>query len=362
MDYQSVKLIYRNIQTKSMYSFVPNQYLNAAVIFMAAVIISKVVQWITQNIVLKITAKTKTDFDDILVEKTSPILFYTLILIGLKLAISTIDLTNNVGQIVTTITTTIIYLTVIYVVAVAVDLFLVRFGTKFTEKTKSSMDDQVLNLIHKASTIAIWIVGLLLILSLWGVQIAPLLASLGVAGIAIAFALQTSLGNVFGGISLILDKNIKIGDVIDVSNDGMQMGKVKDIGLRSTKIQTFDNEVIIVPNGQLSESTFKNIAQPNNKQRIVIPFGVAYGSNIEKVKKVALSVIPKIPALDDSETPSVKFLEMADSSLNFKLYFYITDFKQKLTAIDVANTELYNALNKAKIEIPFPQMDVHMKK
>jgi len=345
-----------------MITFVPNQYLNAAIIFLAAVIISKVIQWITQNVVLKITAKTKTDFDDILVEKTSPILFYTLILVGLKMSISTLTLAPQITNITNIIVTTLLYITLIYIVAVIADLTILRFGERFTSKTKSTVDDQVINLLHKASTIAIWIVGTLLVLSLWGVQIAPLIASLGVAGIAVAFALQTSLGNVFGGISLILDKNIKTGDLIDLHGDGMQMGKVQDIGLRSTKIKTFDNEVLIVPNGQLSETSFKNIAQPNNKIRLVIPFSVAYGSDIAKVKKVAFGVLDTIEGLDENEEPSVRFLEMADSSLNFKLYFYLTDYKLKLKAIDRANTELYNRFKKAKIEIPFPQMDVHMRK
>ena len=88
----------------------------------------------------------------------------------------------------------------------------------------------------------------------------------------------------------------------------------------------------------------------------------AYGNNIEKVKEIVIKEIKKIKNLSDEPKPVVRFLEMADSSLIFKAYFYVDSFKYRIFAIDEANTKIYNALNKSKIEIPFPQMDVHLKK
>ena len=125
---------------------------------------------------------------------------------------------------------------------------------------------------------------------------------------------------------------------------------------------TFDNEIIIVPNGKLAESNIHNIAKPEPKSRVVIPFGVAYGSDIEKVRKIVMEEIKKIIGFIDDPEPVVRFIEMANSSLNFKAYFFVDSFEKRFNAIDEANTKIYNALNKAKISIPFPQVDVHLKK
>jgi MscS family membrane protein len=175
--------------------------------------------------------------------------------------------------------------------------------------------------------------------------------------------LQNTLGNVFGGIALIIDKSIKVGDVVKL--DDNTMGTVMDIGLRSTRIKNFDNEMVIVPNGDLASKKIQNFAPPDPSGRVVVPFSVAYGSDPDKVKKAVLKNVKKLPGvkLDDPEKmPFVWFLEMGDSSLKCKLYFHVMDYKTRFTALDAANTMVYNELKKAKIKIPFPQMDVHLKK
>jgi len=113
----------------------------------------------------------------------------------------------------------------------------------------------------------------------------------------------------------------------------------------------------------LAESIIQNVALPEPKSRVVIRFGVAYGSDIDKVKKIVLKEIRSVAniVLDDPE-PKVSFRKMGDSSLDFKALFYVDDYGDRFDAIDEANTKIYNALNKSGIEIPFPQMDVHLKK
>jgi len=168
------------------------------------------------------------------------------------------------------------------------------------------------------------------------------------------------LSNIFSGISVILDKSVRVNDLIYLGTDAK--GKILKVGLRSTKIRTFDNELIIVPNNKLADSMIQNVALPDPKTRATVPFSVAYGSNIEKVKKIVLKELKTISDLDESENLVVRFIEMGDSSLIFKAYFYVDSFDNKWKAIDEANTKIYNALNKNGISIPFPQMDVHLTK
>lgn len=158
---------------------------------------------------------------------------------------------------------------------------------------------------------------------------------------------------------MILDKSIKVGDLIYLDAD--TRGKVLAIGLRSTRILTFDNELIIVPNSKVADSKIQNIAEPDPKARVVIPFSVEYGSDVNKVKKIVLAEIKKVEHFIAEPEPIVRFIEMGQSSLNFKAYFYVDSFEFRWAAIDESNTRIYNLLNKAGIGIPFPQMDVHLK-
>jgi len=198
------------------------------------------------------------------------------------------------------------------------------------------------------------------ILDLWGIQLMPLVASLGIAGIAIAFALQNTLGNIFGGISVVLDKSVKSGDVIRLDKD--TYGTVLDVGFRSTKIRTWNNEVIIIPNGKLADSRIQNYILPEPSVRINLPFSVEYGSDIDKVKKVVLDEIKKLKNVLKDPKPKIMFLEMGDFSLNFKVYFWVPSFKERFKTKEKANCLIYDALNKAKIGIPFPTRTIYMKK
>ena len=187
----------------------------------------------------------------------------------------------------------------------------------------------------------------------------PLVASLGIAGIAVAFALQNTLGNIFGGISLILDKSVKVDDVIKLDQD--TYGTVIDVGLRSTKILTWDGELVTIPNGKLADSRILNFYQPNPSVRVVIEFGVEYGSDTSKVNKVILDAISKIPVVLKDPAPKVMMMEMGDSALKFKALFWVENFDIKFDTKSLATEEIYNALRKAGIGIPFPTRTIYLK-
>lgn len=340
--------------------FLYNPYIKAAVIFIGFFIISKLIVFISEKVILQFTKKTKTKVDDLIVERTNGPVSLLLIFIGARLALIALGLEEAFHNIIGNVISSFIIIIAVFIGVRIVDILIDEWGRKYASKTKSTIDDHIVNIVHKSTKVAYFIIVLLMILNTWGIKIGPLLASLGIAGIAVAFALQSTLGNIFGGISMILDKNIEVGDVIIL--DPETKGTVLDIGLRSTKMRTFDNEVVIIPNGKLSDSKIQNIAQPEPPSRVVIPFGVAYGSKIDKVKKVVLKEIAKIEGLQKEPEPMVRFLEMSDSALLFKAYFYVDHYSKRFPAIDQANTLIYNALKKNKISIPFPQMDVHLKK
>ncbi|SRR6056297_450687 len=337
-----------------------NKYLISLIYLVLSFAVIRFGAFILEKIILKLTVKTKTDLDDKIIEKTAKPTTILVLLFGVKISINPLGLTKEVLQLTNEIITSLIILVSAYIIYVIFDLLFAKAWRRFARKTKTKPNDALIQLTQGTVKVILVIFTIIYLLNYWGIEIGPLLAGVGIGGIAIAFALQSSLANVFGGISIIMDKTIRVGDWVKLE-DGT-VGIILNIGLRSTRIKTFDNETIYVPNSQLSDSKVQNIAMPEPKSRVVIPFGVAYGSNIEKVKKVVLKEIKSVAHYVEDPEPSVKFLEMGDSALKFKAFFFVDSYENRFAAIDEANTKIYDALNKAKIIIPFPQMDVHLKK
>ena len=340
---------------------ISNQYLEASLFFFVIFLGLRVLFFILEKIILKFTVRTKTNLDDIIMKRSSFPITAILFFWVLRLTLKGIELTENTLNVLHHVIDSFIVIFVSVFIYVLIEVLVVNALRKAASKTKTSMDDTLVALTHSVLKITLFIIIILYVLGIWGVEILPLLGALGVAGIAIALALQPVLSNIFSGVSVVLDKSVSVGDLVYL--DSGTRGKVAKIGLRSTKVTSFDNELFIIPNTKLAESIIQNVALPEPKSRVVVRFGVAYGSDIDKVKKIVLKEIRSVAniVLDDPE-PKVSFRKMGDSSLDFKALFYVDDYGDRFDAIDEANTRIYNALNKVGIEIPFPQMDVHLKK
>ncbi|MBD3155175.1 MAG: mechanosensitive ion channel [Candidatus Aenigmarchaeota archaeon] len=304
--------------------------------------------------------KTRTRVDDKIIHRTGKPISLILILIGVRLAIMPLNLEEKLMSGSTDLILSLIILAISYTFVMVFDVLINNWGLKWARKTKSTLDDNLVSLLQKTSKFIIFSIAFIYVLEIWGIEIIPFLASMGIAGIAIAFALQDSLGDVFGGLTLILDKSVKVGDVIELDDE--TTGTVIDIGLRSTKLNTFDNELVIVPNGKLSDSKIINYAEPDQTARLVLPFGVAYGSDIEKVKKIILEKVNNLDHVLDDPKPIVRFVEMGESSLNFKLYLQVEHYSNRFEIKDKVNTIIYKTLREQGVEIPNPQLDVWLRK
>jgi len=334
-------------------------YVRSLVILVSFFIGSKLFLFITEKFIYKLVKKTRTRVDDKIIHRTGKPISLILLLIGLRLALLPLNLGERVTWGSTNLILSLIILAISYTFVMIFDVLINNWGLKWAKKTKSTLDDNLVNLLQKTSKVIIFSIAFIYVLEIWGIEIIPFLASMGIAGIAIAFALQDSLGDIVGGLTLILDKSVKVGDVIELENG--TSGTVIDIGLRSTKMRTFDNELVIVPNGQLSDSKIINYAEPDQTARLVIPFGVAYGTDIDKVKKIILGKTKSLKYVLKDPKPFIRFVEMGDSSLNFKLYLQVDHYSNRFTVKDKVNTIVYNTLREKGIEIPNPQLDVWLR-
>ncbi len=329
----------------------------AVAIILAFFALGQVIGFIFKHVLTRLAASTTSEIDDALIRRLGSPIVWLVTIFGLRIAAGLIAIDAQYSLILRASIETALYAVVGIATAVVVSTMLAHWSRNgHLSKTRESFAKVLGRIAH----VAIFVIIVLMILQGWGVQVGPLLASLGIAGVAVAFALQTTLGNVFGGISLLADETYHVGDWIALQSG--EEGVVEDISLRSTKLRTWDGELVSVPNGTIANAVVKNYHMPSVRQRVVIDFGVEYGSDPDKVKNVVMAAIKSVPNVLKDPAPQVWFKAMADFSLSFSARAWIPDVMTRLTTKDALNTAIYNALNKAKIGIPFPTRTVYMKK
>ncbi|WP_417710792.1 DUF3772 domain-containing protein [Roseibium aggregatum] len=200
--------------------------------------------------------------------------------------------------------------------------------------------------------------AVLIAVSTAGLNLSSLAVVAGALSVGIGFGLQTIVSNFVSGIILLIERPIKEGDWIEVSG---QSGYVRKISVRSTRIETFDRHDVIVPNSDLIAGTVKNMTLTNKSGRLILPVGVAYGSDLEKVKSILFDAARAHNTIARYPTPQVLFMGLGDSSLNFELRCFLKDIGNVMTTKSDLYFTVYNELGKAGVEIPFPQRDLHIK-
>ncbi len=333
------------------------ELLVALAVVVGFILAGKILTWLVKTYFNKWAQKTETQLDDLLMEKIKPPLSYVIWFLGLKLAFKPLNLDYEVLD---RAVNTIILLIGVWLVAAALNILVNYLLEKFTAKTKSEMDDALVPLVDKTLKIVVWIIGIIWALSIWDVEIGPILGGLGIAGLAIGFAVKDSLANIFGGISLILDRAVKVGDKVKLESG--EMGFIVDVGLRSTRLRTFNNEIITIPNGQLVNSRIQNFGQPDPSLKVVIDFGVNYESDVDLVRKVVSQVIKSMEGIMEDPPVEVLFLSMEDFYLKFSARFWVPDHNEAWGKKLEATDKIFKVLKEAKIDIPFPTQTVHVKK
>lgn len=202
------------------------------------------------------------------------------------------------------------------------------------------------------------VIGVLVAVSLAGMSLSNLTIILGAFSVGIGFGLQNIFNNLVSGLILLFERPIQIGDVVEV---GSLVGNVKSMGIRSSNLRTFDGAEVIVPNGHLISNEVINWTLSDNKRRIEIISGVAYGSDVHKVQELFLKLLQDHPDVLQYPAPRVYFNDMGESSLDFRLLFWTDNFDEWLRIRSEMIFKIYDTLKAEGIEIPFPQRDLHIK-
>ena len=237
---------------------------------------------------------------------------------------------------------------------------LIKLIRKIIRKSmnRAGAETGVIQFVDSFVKASLYIILILTLASSFGVDAASIVALLGSAGVAVGLAVQGSLSNLAGGVLILLLKPFKVGDYIVEGSSGKE-GTVKEIQIFYTKLLTYDNQTIILPNGNLANNTIVNVTAAESR-RCDVKVSVAYSADIRKAKEVLTKVLYEDPDTIKEREHFVFVDELADSGINLcvRCWFKNEDFWQGKWRI---TEQCKYALDKAEIEIPFPQMDVHMR-
>jgi small-conductance mechanosensitive channel len=336
-----------------------NKWLFSLCIFLSFFIIAFLVRLFVEKILQRLADRTSATIDNDLIEVSKKPLKWIIIAFGFKLAIVPLKLSTTAALFWNNVTTAVVISFAAYFLLKASEILIHVWGVKVAGKIETRINDDLVPLFVKMTKIFIIIITALIVLSKFGIEIGPLVASLGVVGFAIGFAVKDTLSNIIAGIILILDQSMAVGDKVTIDGD---TGVIKNVGLRNTMLLTYDNEMIVIPNGDLMNKKFKNFVLPDPTIRVVVNFGVAYGTEVDKVEDAVMNVIKTIEGVVDEPKPVVVFYEMGDFSLNFQAKFWISMYGDQYDKKIEATKKIYRALNEAGISIPFPTHTVYLEK
>jgi MscS family membrane protein len=329
----------------------------AGTICAAAVIAAYLVQWVFAHTIIAFTKKTATDLDDQIVDALKRPVFLGVVLIGLAVASSEIDVPGDGRHILYAALKTIGILTFMTAAMKIVHAVLLAMSDGKGSDFLQPRTRPIIEMFFKAVIVGGAIYFLFLA---WHIDVTAWLASAGIIGLAIGFAAQDTLSNLFAGLFIVADAPYKLGDYIVL--DGGIRGQVTRIGMRSTRILTQDLVEITVPNSVIAKSQIINEAGgPQVRQRSKVCVGVAYGVDIQMVNDVLLRAVEGVPGILKAPTPEVRFASFGDSSLDFELLVWVESPDVRERALSDIRKRVYNLLRESQIEIPFPKRDLYIK-
>jgi len=334
------------------------QYAMFAGIVLGATILAKILYFFIKKYGTILTAKTKNEFDDLIIEAIDKPMTFIGFVIGLGVGYQ--FLTPDVPFIIDNFSKAIealLILDLIWLALKLIDGFIAHIVVPLSSKTESKLDDQLIPILRKIAKASVVLMGAVIILSNFGIDVLPLIAGLGIGGLAVAFAAQKTVEDMFGGISIFTSKHFVVGDAVRV---GSVEGTVEAVGIRNTRITDWDGRANIMPNSKVVGDNVLNISS-EPKKRVSITLGLTYGTSYAKMQE-AMKILKDIvnKHKDCEKDPRVIFKEYADSSLNIWFVYFIKNKDRKFDVMSEINMEIKKQFEKANLSFAFPSQSVYV--
>ena len=305
------------------------------------------------------TKKTKTDIDDKILNILEEPIRFSFIVLGFYFFTLILKINNMATM---HLIRTLITIVVFWILFGSIDVF-DKFIYKFTKKFGKELHQEIGNFLIKSIKVFVVIIGITAILQDWGINVSAFIASLGIGGLAFALAAKDTAANLFGGLTILADQSFKIGDWIKV---GKIEGTVEDIGLRTTKIRTFEKSLIVMPNQTIANSPIENFSK-RGQRRISMRIGLTYDITkeiIENIVKEITNMLKSHPKIAQDQTMLVRFDQFQDSSLSIFIYTFVNSaiWNEYLEAKEDINYKIMQIVKNNKAEFAFPSQSIYIEK
>lgn len=337
-----------------------NLAISAGAIALTAVLGRALIGAVARAVSTRITSRTRTDLDDLLLGAIRLPLYWFVVALVTDVMIRRLSFLPEAWDAALEQVFFVLYFIAGFVLAWRLAAGLFEWYAR--EMTSGAEDPRLatglVRFFQRVALIVVAVIGLIILLSHFGADITGLVATLGVGSLAFALAAQAAFEDTITGFIIMVDQPFRVGDRIEIM-DLDTWGDVVDIGLRSSRINTVENRMVIVPNSVMGKSLIVNHSYPDTQYRLDTTVGVAYGTDLERARGAIVAAVEGVPGVVKGRPIEALFMAFGESSLDFRVFWWIESYEDTLHAQDRVNTAIYNALNAAGIAIPFPQRDVN---
>jgi len=318
------------------------------------------IRLIFSRVVQRVTRVTKNTLDDAIMNAVAPPLYFLALVYAFRFALERLSQDFEIFN----FDLRQVYFALFILIGLIAAWRLVNhiaewYQSQLALTGEVELSEQLLPFFRRIILIILTVIAAIMLLDYFKIDVSGMVATLGIGSLAIALAAQAALSDTISGFIIMVDRPYRIGDRIEIQ-DLDTWGDVVDIGLRSTKIRTRDNRMVIVPNSVIAKSLVVNYSYPDTQYRSQIHIGVGYGSDIEQVRRILVDTVGQVEGVLPDKPVEALFLEFGDSALIFRVRWWLDSYVDTRRMFDRVNTAMYNALNEAGIDIPFPQRVVHV--
>lgn len=310
-------------------------------------------------------SKTKTNLDDFILKALRMPVRLLLIVLGLFFAAFILNPDFKIHDQISVSKVFVVLFVVLGAFAVSrlIKAVIQWYVVDMSHRYKTGIDDTIFRFGRRLISIFIYVMAFLIILDHFGIAIGPLMTGLGIAGLAVALALQDTLSNFFASLHITVDRICRVGDYIEL--DANIQGYVEDIGWRTTRIRTRQDNIIVIPNSKITQAILINYSLPQTELSLKVHIDVAYDSDLDRAEKVTLDVARHIQktvrgAVKHFE-PTLRYKVFKDSGIGLTVTLRVEKFDDKYYVQHEFMKQLVKRYREEKIEIPFPQRVVHMR-
>jgi len=331
--------------------------LTAALVLALFLVLSELARYFVVHVAPRLVRGTKSSLDDEILKAIRGPIRVMIVLIGVYFASKSLDdLSSSIVEMLDTMATVVLILVAAYLVSNLVKAMLRWYSRDVAPHTGSDLDDHLIPFLEKLITAVIYVIALLLIMSLFGIEITALVASLGVAGIAVALAAQETLSNVFGAFAILTDRPYKVGDRLLIQ--GIGQGDVMDIGLRSTRLKSRNDEIMVIPNQQMAGSEIINLSMPDSRLRVLIKVGISYKADVDRACAIMEEIARGNGAVTKEPVPRAYVSALGDFAVEITMLVWLVDYMKDYVVPDQIYRQILVKFREADIEITYPVMTV----